>query len=104
MEANQHDRDRRAPGEMNSSFLAPHEGGHLFFDDLDQLLGRGKARHHLLTDGSGLDGLDEVFDHLKIDIRLQEGNPHLFQSLLDILLRQLSMASEPLKNRSPALW
>ncbi len=53
---------------------------------------------HLLTNGPRLDGLDKILNDFKIDIRLQEGNPHLFHGLLDILLRQFSMASELLKN------
>ena len=78
METNQHDRHRRASREMDLLLFASHEVGHLFSYNLDQLLGGSKASQHLLADGSLFHRLDEVFDNLKIDIRFQEGHPHLF--------------------------
>ena len=98
METYQHNGDGRASGKINLLLLTAHQGGHLLLYDLDQLLSGGEAIHHFLTDRPSLDLLNKILNDLEIDIGFQEGNPHFLQGLLDILLRQLSMASQFLKN------
>ncbi len=83
---------------MDSLLLPAHQGGDFLLYDFNELLRRGKAGHHFLTDRSLLNRLDEILDHFKIDVGLQEGDPYLFQGLLDILFGQFPMASQSFKN------
>jgi len=78
METDQHNGNGRTPRKMDLLLLAAHQGGHLFLYNLDQLLSRGEASHHFLTDRPSLDLLDKILDDLEIDIGFQEGHPHLF--------------------------
>ena len=58
----------------------------LVVDDLHDLLARGEALEDLLPDGLLADALDEGPDDLEVDVGLEEGDAHLAERLLDVLL------------------
>gem|GEM_PF-6377551 len=79
--------------------LAAHEGAQLVSHDLDDLLGRGEALHHLLAHGAVLDLGDELLGDLVVDVGFQQGQAHLSQGLGDVALRELAVALEPLESQ-----
>ena len=76
-----------------------HEGGQLFVDDLDELLGRGQALQHLDAQGPLLDLVDELLDHLVVDVGLEQGQPDLAGGPLDVLVRELALPLEAVESR-----
>src|SRR5690606_793446 len=79
--------------------LGTHQRRELLVDDLDHLLGRGKALQHLLPDGPLAHPSEELPDDFEVDVRFEEGKAHLPQGRLDILFAELAPPSQLLKDR-----
>src|SRR5690606_25051577 len=94
LEAAEEDHRRRPGGELDPGVLAAHQGRQLVPDNTDHLLGRREALQDLLAHRPGPDPLQEVFHHPEVDVRLQEGPPHLFEGLIYIRGRELAPARE----------
>ena len=69
-------------------------------DDFDYLLSWGEALQDFLADSAGADSFHEVLDHLEIHVGFQQGQANFFQGLSDVLLGQLSVPPEFLKDRT----
>src|SRR5262249_60336764 len=78
--------------------LSTEQCHQLGIDDLNDLLLGRETFQDLLPQGLAFNTVDEVFDHAEVDIGLQESQAHFAQSLLDILFRQLAMATQATKN------
>ena len=63
-------------------------------NNLNDHLSGIQAIHYILSDGFLLNGFGKLPDDLKIDIRLQQGHLHFFQSRLDIRLCKGALAAE----------
>ncbi len=87
---------RRRAGQVQRRGLA-EEFDELLVHDLDDLLCRREAVHHLAADSSHAYAGDELLDDLEIDVRLQQRETHFAQRGVDIRLAQLSLASETVK-------
>ena len=83
--------------------VAAHEGGELLVDDLDDLLGGGEAFHHLVAHGALGDLSDEALGHRVVDVGFQKGHAHFPHGGLDVRLRELAFAPQPLEHAAQAL-
>ena len=84
-------------------FLAAHEVGQLFVDDLDHLLGGGQALHDLLAHGPLGHLIAEVLGHLVVDVGFQQGHAHLAHGGLDIGLGQFAVAFQLFEHAGKAV-
>src|SRR5262249_35718586 len=71
--------------------------------DLHDLLARGEALENLVPHGLLADALDEGPHDLEVDVGLEEGDPHLAERLLDVVLGQAAGASETVEDRLQTL-
>ena len=62
-----------------------------------------EALEDLVPDGLLADTLDEGADDLEVDVGLEEGDAHLAERLLDVLLAQAAGAPEAVENRLETL-
>ena len=76
---------------------AAHETGKLLVDDLDYLLTGEQGLHDLGTNGALGNDLDEVLDHLEVDVGLQQSELDLPHTGLDVGLGQSALTAEFLK-------
>ena len=76
---------------------AAHETGELLVDDLDHLLTGEQGLHDLGTHGALGNDLDEVLDHLEVDVGLQQSELDLAHTRLDVGLGQGALTAEFLK-------
>ena len=74
--------------------LISHQGNQLVMNNLNDHLSGIQAIHYILSDGFLLNGFGKLPDDLKIDICLQQGHFHFFQSRLDIRLCKRTLAAE----------
>ena len=63
------------------------------FDDLHELLGRSQAFEHFGAERALLHLADELFDDLVVDVGLEQRKADLASGALDVLLRELALAS-----------
>ena len=59
----------------------------LLVDDVDDLLHGSEALRNLSPQRLLLDRLDELADHLVVDVRFQEGQADLAEGLVQVLIR-----------------
>ena len=97
LQAHQHDDGGRGGGDLQLAVAAPHKGGEFLVDDLDDHLSGGEGFHHIGTHCPFRDGGDEVFDHLEVDVRLQQGHFNFLHGLLHVGLGQAALAPQPLE-------
>jgi hypothetical protein len=103
LEAQDHD-DRRRPGRHGQPVRgAAEQLDQLAVDDLHHLLARGEALENLVPHRLLADALDEGADDLEVDVGLEEGDAHLAERLLNVLLRQAAGAPEAVENRLETL-
>ena len=93
LQAYEHDHVGRRPRQIQASRLA-QGGDQLLVDDLDHLLGRREALHHLGADTPLADALDKVLDDLKVDVGFQQRQPDLAQGGVNVRLGQLAPVGE----------
>ncbi len=74
--------------------MAPQDADHLVAHDLGHLLPRRERREHFLAHGLLLHVLDKLFDHLEVDVGLQQSDADLLQSHVHILGRQLAFSTQ----------
>jgi hypothetical protein len=84
----------RLVGESQAGFVRTENFDQLFIDDLDDLLGGGQRGEHFLAHGLHLDGLDELFDNLEIDVGFQERHANFAQGAFHILGRKFAFAAQ----------
>jgi len=76
-----------------------HWVSRLVRDRAYDLLGRGQALEHVLSDSPNPHRFDEILDDPKIHVGFKQNQTDFPQSLLDIILGQASVATELLENR-----
>ena len=103
LEAQDHDHRRRPGGHREPVRGAAQQVDQLAVDDLHHLLARGEALEDLVPHGLLADPLDEGPDDLEVDVGLEEGDPHLPERLLDVLLGQAAGAPEAVEDRLETL-
>ena len=103
LEAQDHDHGRRPGRHREPVRGAAQQVDQLAVDDLHDLLTRGEALEDLVPDGLLADPLDEGPDDLEVDVGLEEGDPHLPERLLDVLLGQAAGAPEAVEDRLETL-
>ncbi len=92
LETHHHDHRGRARREGQLGGSRPHDGGQLFIDDLDELLDRGEALQDLRPQCPLLHPVDELLDHLVVDVGFEQGETYLAGRPLDVLLCELALA------------
>ena len=97
LQPDQHDHERLLAGGVESTRLVAQRGDKFLVDDFDHLLAGGQALHHLRADGPLPHPVDKVLDHLEVNIGLQQGQPHLTQPLVNVLLRQPPLIAQQTK-------
>ena len=85
---------RQISRETQFRFNAAENADQFILDDLDHLLGRGKRCQDFLAQSFPADVLNQLFDDLEVDIGLEQSHADLLQSLLDILLGELSLPAQ----------
>ena len=70
-------------------------GDQLLVNDLDDLLRRGEAFHHLNAHRPLADPLDEILDYFKVDVGFQERQPGLAQGDIYVRLAELTSSRKP---------
>ncbi len=103
LEADHHHRRGALAGEPQRRVHRPHEMGQLGLTDLDEVLFRTRldlatlgagTEAHFLAERLGLDALQEGARDLELDVRLQQGEAHVAEGLVDVLFRQLGDPGE----------
>jgi hypothetical protein len=79
------------------------EGHELVVDDLHDLLAGRQALEDLGPDVLLADAGDEVLDDLEVDVRLEEGQPHLAHRRVDVGLGHPAPAGEVGEGRAEAI-
>ena len=96
LQTHQHDHRGGRTGKVERRRL-PQQGNELFVDDLDDLLRRRQAFHHLYTDRPLFDSAYKLPDNLVVDISFQQGQPHFPQGSVNIALRKPPAARQILE-------
>ena len=65
--------------------------------NLDDLLARGKRGQYVLADSLDPNLVNELLDHLEIDVGLEQRQPDLAQRLVNVLLGQPGLAAKALE-------
>ncbi len=65
-------------------------------DDLDDLLGGIEGGGQLDTHGLVADAGDHAADHADVDVGVEQGGADLLEDLVDVVLRQPSLAAQTL--------
>ena len=66
-------------------------------DDLDDLLAGRERGQDFLSDGLGLDAVDELFDDFEVDVGFEESQTNLFQRLGNVLFGEDGLPAERLE-------
>jgi hypothetical protein len=86
LEPAHHDDSGRRLDQINPRVHRPHQIDQLIVNDLHHELARLKAADHLLPQRLLLHAVGEVFDHLEVDIRFQQGRANVAHRLAHVLL------------------
>ena len=98
LKADEHDDGRGRFSMAQGLVLLPHQLDQFAVDELNDLLAGVDALQHLLPDGRLLHIRDEAFDHLEIDIRLEQRQADLLQRVFHVLLCQTALTSNVLED------
>ena len=63
-------------------------------DNLDDLLAGRKRRQHFLSDGLGLDAVDQLFDNFEVDVGFKQRQANLAQRLGDVFFGEDELGRE----------
>jgi len=88
---------RRMPTEGEPRIAGAHERRELLIDDLDDLLRRGEALHHLGAQGALPDVGDEVTHDLEVDVGLEQSQTDLAHRRVDVVGGELAAPSQVLE-------
>ena len=77
---------------------AAEELDQLVVDNLDDLLARRERLEHVLAERPRLDAVDERPYDLEVDVSLEERHPYLAERLLNVVLREPSVAAHPVED------
>ena len=94
LQADKHDRGRRRRMRLDSSLAPAQELHHLVVDELDHLLAGRDAAERLVADRLLADGRHELPRDPEVDVRLQQGQTHLAQGLVDVAFGQAALVAE----------
>ena len=97
LEPDQHDDRRRVRG-RREAMGAAEELDQLVLDNLDDLLARRERLEHVLAERPRLDAVDERPYDLEVDVSLEERHPYLAERLLNVVLREPSVAAHPVED------
>src|SRR5688572_18478762 len=84
-------------GQLERGILASEQIHQFVMDDLDDLLAGMDALNDFLAEGLFLDAINELLDHLEIDIRVQQGHPDLAEAVGDVVLGDFSKTAKVTK-------
>jgi hypothetical protein len=62
------------------------------------LLGRGQTLQHLGAQSPGLDLVDELLDHLVVDVGLEQGQSDLAGGSLHVFLSELALPAKTIES------
>ena len=99
LQADEHADARALRGDVELAVLAAHECTELLVDYLDDHLRGREALEHLRALRALADALYKVLDDLVADVGLEQRQANLAHGLRNVLLRQASLAAEPLECR-----
>jgi hypothetical protein len=103
LQAREQDDRRRLRGEVEALARPAHQLHQLLVHDAHQRLARREAADHLLAERLVLDARDEVLDHRETGVRIEEGEAHFAQHLLDVVLGEARVAAQGLDDVGEAL-
>ena len=88
---------RRLRSEFDARRVFAEDLDQFVAQDLDDLLSGREGGHNFLTDGLGLDVVDQFLDDLEVDVRLKQRHADFAQGFVDVLLGDLGLAAEGLE-------
>ena len=95
--ADHHDLERPGLRPEERRVLLAQRLDQLVVDDADDLLGGGDRLQDLLAQRAFTHAGDEVADHLEVDVRLEQRDPHLAERLVEFGLADASLVAEALE-------
>ena len=81
-------------GEQQRLLVPPEDLDQLLVDDADDLLAGRDRLQHLGPEGALADAGDEVADDLEVDVGLEQGDAHLAQRRVEVVLGDAAAAAE----------
>ena len=99
LQTDEHDHARRLAGYVELLVVAAHQRAELLVDYLDDHLRGREALEHLRALRALADALYKVLDDFVADVGLEQRQANLAHGLRNVLLRQASLAAEPLECR-----
>ena len=87
----------RLTGQVQRGGLA-QQFDQFLVDDLDDLLGRGQAVHHLFADRTDPDARNKVFDDFEVYVGFEQGKTNLAQRDIDVVLAKFPLPGQPVKD------
>ena len=103
LQTGEHDHRRRVLGEAQPPGLPAQDRDELLVDDLDDLLGRVQRLGDLGALGALADRGDERPDRLQRDVGLQQRLADRAQRVVDVLVRQPSLAAQVFERRGQTI-
>ncbi len=94
LKTDQHDGYRLASTKVQIDMAAAQQFHQLLVDNFNHLLTGGQAFQHLTPHCFLGHSGDKIFNHLEVDIGLQQGQSHLAQGFLNIFFVQATMAAQ----------
>ena len=94
LQADEHDHDRRRPGEAEGAVAGAEDRGQLLVDDLDDLLAGVEALQHVSANRPLADARHEVLDDLVVDVGLEQGEANLAHRGIDVGLGDAAAAGQ----------
>jgi len=92
----QHDRGRLR-GELHARRVLAKNLDQFVAHNLDDLLARGERGQHFLADRLSANLVDELLDHLEVDVGLEQREADFAQRLVNVLLGELGLPAEGLE-------
>jgi hypothetical protein len=87
----------RLRGEFEARRVLAQDGDQLVADDLDDLLGGRERRQHLGAHGLDADLLDQVVDHVEVNVGFEQRHADFAQRFGDVLFGKRALAAKGLE-------
>ena len=93
-----HEHDRgRLRGELHARRVFAEDLDQFVAHNLDDLLARRERGQHFLADRLGADLVDELLDHLEVDVGFEQRQANFAQCLVNVLFGELGLPAEALE-------
>ncbi len=97
LQSGHQDHRGRLRGESEAGRVLAQQRDQLVADDLDDLLGGRERGQHFGADGLDADLLDQVADHVEVDVGFEQRHANLAQGVADVLFGERALAAKALE-------